>query len=396
LNIVFVSTLKGSPWGGSEELWAGACSRAIDDGHHVLVSRYEWPETPPKLAALKHRGAELVLRPRRPSKLARLFPRPDWLRQIAAFNPDVVCISQGGAYECAGHRSARPLIRWLSRSNSAAVNLIQFNSRDAGVGARAAGYARWLYRRADVNAFVAQENAEIASERLGMSIPRTRVVVNPVNLSDRSALAWPRSSAQQDIIRFATVARIDARTKGHDLMIDALSRPEWKARSWTWSLFGHGPDEHRFREHADRVGIGDRLKFCGHVSDIRSVWAGHHALLLPSRAEGTPLAMMEAMLLGRPVLVCNVGGCASWVDDGIEGVIAPSATPEEVQKALDRLWMRHPEWPVMGEHARERAKRQLGPDPEREMLNVLLEAAAARRSSSSVHSPGPLPFSLLP
>lgn len=396
MNIAFVSTLKGSPWGGSEELWTAACHRALDDGHRVLVSRYAWDEEPAKLTGLRERGALIVPRPRRPSKLARLFPRPSWLRQIAEFTPDVVCISQGGAYECAGHRSARPLIRWLARRDCAVVNLIQFNSRDAGVGVKAAEYARWLYRRAAANAFVAQENADIAAERLGTPIPRTVVVVNPVNLSDTSALAWPPADpARPDEVRFATVARVDARTKGHDMLIDALARPEWKARRWTWSLFGHGPDEQRFREHAVRAGIGDRLIFRGHVDSIRSVWAEHHALLLPSRAEGTPLAMMEAMLLGRPVLVCNVGGCAGWVSDGEEGVIAPAAVPERVAEALDRLWAARERWPEMGAKARERAARQLGPDPGRDMLRLLTDAASSRSAREAI-DPGPLPFSLLP
>lgn len=374
MNIAFVSTLKGSAWGGSEELWTAAAGRALDRGHRVFVSRYQWDQTPAKLAALIARGATPSFRPRRTSRLMRLLPiAPSWLGEIRAFKPDVFCISQGGAYECAGHRSMGPLLKWLGRSGQGGgagvgvMNLIQFNSRDAGVGSAAAARARWLYERAACNAFVAQENADIAAERLGMPIPRSRVVVNPVNLTDLTPIPMPPSTP----IRFATVARIDCRTKAQDVLFKALARPEWLKREWSLSLYGHGKDEAMLRDLARSLGVGERVRFAGHTEDIRKVWAEHHALLLPSRAEGTPLAMVEAMVLSRPVLVCDVGGCAGWVSDGVEGAVSPECSVHAVGAALDRLWSWRESWGPIGEAARARAVRQLGPDPGGALLDVL-------------------------
>lgn len=384
MKIAFVSTLKGSPWGGSEELWTAACLRARADGHGALVSRYEWDEIPPKLTELERAGAKVSFRPRRPNKIARLFPRPAWLREIEAFDPDVVCLSQGGAYECAGHRSARPLIKWLGRSRAALVNVIQFNARDTSLGTAAAGYARWLYERASANAFVAQENIDMAAERLGIAIPRALVVNNPVNLRDRSALAWP--SEVDGVARLACVARLDARTKGQDMLLEVLGRSEWKGRAWTLSLFGEGPDRGRYEEQIKGLGIADRVKFRGFTSDVRAVWAEHHALVLPSRAEGTPLAMLEAMLLGRVCMVCNVGGCAGWVDDGVEGFIAPRPVLEDVAAAMERLWQARERWREMGETARRRADRQLGPDPGADLLRLLMESAEKHRVQTGTHA----------
>lgn len=384
MKIAFVSTLKGSPWGGSEELWTAACLRARADGHGALVSRYEWDEIPPKLTELERAGAKVSFRPRRPNKIARLFPRPAWLREIETFDPDVVCLSQGGAYECAGHRSARPLIKWLGRSRAALVNVIQFNARDTSLGTAAAEYARWLYNRASANAFVAQENIDMAAERLGIAIPRALVVNNPVNLRDRSALAWP--SEADGVARLACVARLDARTKGQDMLLEVLGRSEWKARAWTLSLFGEGPDRGRYEEQIKALGIADRVKFRGFTSDVRAVWAEHHALVLPSRAEGTPLAMLEAMLLGRVCMVCNVGGCAGWVDDGVEGFIAPRPVLEDVAAAMERLWQAKGRWREMGETARRRADRQLGPDPGADLLRLLMEIAEKHRVQTGSHA----------
>lgn len=374
MRIAFLSTLKGTPWGGSEELWVAACDRALRAGHAALISRYEWPETPPKQAALIARGAVASLRPRRAGKIARLFPRPRWLREIESFNPDVICISQGNAYECAGHRSMRPLFRWLKRSDAALVNLIQFNSEDTGLGRAAAVRARWLYERAAASAFVAWDNHRLAEKRLDVKIHRAVEVRNPVNLTDTSPIAQPTDP----VIRFACVARIDARTKGQDMLLDVLGRAEWKGRAWSLDFYGAGQDQQRFADQAAKLGIADRVHFRGHFDDIRELWSHHHALLLPSRAEGTPLAMVEAMLLTRPCLVCAVGGCGDWVLDGDSGFLSPVPTTESVGAAMDRLWQARDRWPQIGEDARIRAQTLMGPDPGQAMLDVLIHAAQTR------------------
>lgn len=388
MKILFLSTLKGSPWGGSEELWAWACQRAIEQSHTSMISRYAWETTPARLTELGRMGAQVDLRPRRPGRIARLFPRPKWLRAIESFAPDVVCISQGGAYECAGHRSMRPLLRWLNTGrgkSTPVVNVIQFNAEDAGVGRAAAHHARWLYERAARNCFVAQGNIEIAERKLGMAIPRAQVVVNPVNLRDSSMIPWTTNRGADHPARFACVARLDQRTKGQETMLRILGTPAWKSRDWMLDFFGEGPDRERFERVIAETGIGDRVHFRGHTADVRAIWAEHEVLLLPSRAEGTPLAMIEAMMLGRPCMVCAVGGCAQWIDDGVEGFIAPEHSPEQVAAALERLWAARDRWPEMGEASRERALRQTGQDPGEVLLNLLVDAAAGTRLGEPGH-----------
>ena len=52
------------------------------------------------------------------------------------------------------------------------------------------------------------------------------------------------------------------------------------------------------------------VHFRGHVNDIRAIWEQNHLLVLPSRYEGLPLALVEAMWCGRPAVVTDVGGNA--------------------------------------------------------------------------------------
>jgi glycosyltransferase involved in cell wall biosynthesis len=100
--------------------------------------------------------------------------------------------------------------------------------------------------------------------------------------------------------------------------------------------------------------------------------------------------MIEAMLLARPALVCDVGGCAEFIRDGVEGFLAPSATPDHLAAAMDRAWTTRPTWPTLGAAARTRAQTLLGPDPARDFLNLLLSAPTAAHHPLTPPPPHPL------
>ena len=74
---------------------------------------------------------------------------------------------------------------------------------------------------------------------------------------------------------------------------------------------------------------------------------------MPSIAEGTPLALIEAMICGRPSVVTNVGGNSAIVKDGITGFIAQAPTTALLDQALERAWMEKNNWSVMGNRAHE-------------------------------------------
>lgn len=57
------------------------------------------------------------------------------------------------------------------------------------------------------------------------------------------------------------------------------------------------------------------VAFLGHVENVEDVWAKHNALLLPSRFEGMPLVVVEAMLCGRPCIATDVGGNSELIQE---------------------------------------------------------------------------------
>jgi glycosyltransferase involved in cell wall biosynthesis len=159
-------------------------------------------------------------------------------------------------------------------------------------------------------------------------------------------------------LRDSTLPRRDK-----DILFEVLNDPKWRNRDWRLSLYGKGRDEVYFQELSAFYGLDNRVTFCGQTEDIPEVWHPHHALVLPSRAEKTRLAMVEAMLCARPVIGTAVAGIPEWVRHGRSGFIANAPTVSSYAVALETVWQQRAEWRTMGAHAKEDALRLYDPAP---------------------------------
>jgi glycosyltransferase involved in cell wall biosynthesis len=118
------------------------------------------------------------------------------------------------------------------------------------------------------------------------------------------------------------------------------------------------------------------------VSDVAGIWDRNHLLLLPSRFEGLPLALVEAMWCGRPAVVTDAGGNAELCVDGETGFVAAAPMVGLYEQALARAWERRDTWKDMGKAARERVARVLPEDPIGDFCQQLLACASSHESTS--------------
>jgi glycosyltransferase involved in cell wall biosynthesis len=79
--------------------------------------------------------------------------------------------------------------------------------------------------------------------------------------------------------------------------------------------------EDSLKRLSNRLGLSGRVSFAV-VSRIEDIWASHQVLVMPSRVEGPPLVIVEAMLCGRPVVATDVAGNSEVVEDGVTGFLA--------------------------------------------------------------------------
>ncbi|MFT5199669.1 MAG: glycosyltransferase involved in cell wall biosynthesis [Planctomycetota bacterium] len=111
--------------------------------------------------------------------------------------------------------------------------------------------------------------------------------------------------------------------KGQDLAIEALGDPALNA----WQLLCVGPgDCTEYEALARKLGVHDRVRFVGARSDIPEVLASVKGLILPSRWEGMPYVVLEAMAAGKPVLAHPVDGARDVVQDGETGILCGSTS----------------------------------------------------------------------
>jgi glycosyltransferase involved in cell wall biosynthesis len=105
----------------------------------------------------------------------------------------------------------------------------------------------------------------------------------------------------------------------------------------TFLAAGEGSRRDRYEELARRAGA-DHLRFLGYVDDMRSFYAACDVLVLPSRSEGCPNVVLEAMAMGAVVIASDVAGTREVMRHGVEGLIYPIGEVGALAAELTRLW----------------------------------------------------------
>jgi glycosyltransferase involved in cell wall biosynthesis len=93
---------------------------------------------------------------------------------------------------------------------------------------------------------------------------------------------------------------------------------------------------------------------------------------MPSRSEGLPLVLLEAMAAGRPVIITNAGGNAEVVKDGETGFISEISF-SSLDAALEKAWAHRHQWEQMGKNAFQFIDQYLPAKPEADFANLVTE-----------------------
>jgi glycosyltransferase involved in cell wall biosynthesis len=172
----------------------------------------------------------------------------------------------------------------------------------------------------------------------------------------------------------ASVARLDPVAKGQDLLFHFLARPAWRKRAVELNLYGTGPCAQGMRRLAEHLQL-KAVHFHGFIEDVSVIWEQNHLHLLPSRIEGLPLSLVEAMWCGRPSVVTDIAGNTEVCDHGKTGFVAAAPAPEIFAQTMEEAWNRRGEWRKMGQAARLRAEQILPKDPVGQFSQQLISCA---------------------
>ncbi|MBV9743570.1 MAG: glycosyltransferase family 4 protein [Acidobacteriia bacterium] len=376
MRFTFISSMSGGPWGGSEELWSQAALRLRKEGHQVSACMPRWPQPSPKFLALGKEGIQLHTQPRYLHvsvrawhKLKRRLGQPKeesvWMKQQ---KPDLAIISQGGNGDG---------LSWMEISRDLHIPFVAIVQANTEIAWPADD---WWERLAAVYCSarrvfcVSRGNLKMLENQIAEPLPNATVVWNPYNVPADQPLGWP--AAVNGIWRMACVARLEPAAKGQDLLLQILSHSPWTERPLELHLYGSGNFERNLQRLAEKFQLKN-VHFHGHVKDVRRIWEQNHILVLSSRWEGLPLALVEAMWCERPAIVTDVAGNTEVCVDGETGFVAAAPAAKLLEEALERAWNCRSDWQRMGMAARARAEKLIPKDPVGDFCRQLQEVANA-------------------
>jgi glycosyltransferase involved in cell wall biosynthesis len=380
MKFAFISNQTYYPWGGSEELWSQAALRLKEEGHEVAASVIWWPQLSPRILELEKRGINLFFlkQPHHRSLPIRLWHKLKrqshfeeagfgWLQKQ---NPDLTVISQCGNSDG---------LEWMNFCNMAKlpfVTKVSNNYEGLWLPDSCLSKMAQSYRAAKKVFCVSTHNLKLLEFQIGENLDNGAICWSRYAVPPDHPTIWPQVDP---CWKLACVARLEPGAKGQDLLFKVLSQPRWQSRPVELNLYGAGPWEHGLRKMARMCELKN-VHFRGHVSNPEKIWKDNHLLVLPSRYEGLPLVLLEAMWCGRPALVTDVGGSAEICIDDETGFVVEAPTGKILGEILERAWEKRLSWQSMGEAARSRAEKIMPKDPVGEFCRQLIECVNHRRS----------------
>ncbi|MBL8859743.1 MAG: glycosyltransferase [Planctomycetes bacterium] len=181
--------------------------------------------------------------------------------------------------------------------------------------------------------------------------------------------------------RLACIGRLSAE-KGLFTLLDAAAVLAREGMEFEITLIGDGPMREPAVARIRELGLTQHVKLFGWGSnqDVKNAILDSRALVHPSYAEGLPVALMEALALGRPVVATYVGGVPELVRPGVEGWIVPAGCVSDLADALRAALTASPhDLARMGRNGRQRLGELHGPQAEVGKLNQELRAISRRR-----------------
>ena len=225
----------------------------------------------------------------------------------------------------------------------------------------------WLERKTDplgdITVCVSQAVLEFQSKKTGLPRGRFTVIPNGIDTARFARPLRPREEVRSelgipsDAKVVGAIGRLDPQ-KGYRYLIPAFAQVARESPDAELVIAGDGPERRRIRELADGAGCADRVHLVGRRTDVPDLLHAFDVFVMPSLYEGLPLALIEAMAAGVPVVASAVDSVpevlGAGAADGRLGRLVPPAQPGKLAEAL-RDTLDHPD-PERTDRARDRAR----------------------------------------
>lgn len=221
-------------------------------------------------------------------------------------------------------------------------------------------------------------NGEWGLRRLrGLGLdPSARGVKIVRNVLDLSMFVQsPRRLWRTGSVTIVTTAALDPR-KGVDVLLRACARIG-SGIDFRLVVFGDGSEKETLKQWVDEAGLSERVRFCGSVCqrDLARVLAEADIFVMPSRRDGAPNALVEAMASGLACVGTAVGGIPDLIEHEMSGVLVPPESPDALAQAISMLALSADLRRRLGEQASARVRRLYDPEANLGLIEEALVSA---------------------
>jgi glycosyltransferase involved in cell wall biosynthesis len=323
---VVVHSLAG---GGTERTAAAMANHWAAGGHQVTLITLDTPDTDRyqlSAAVSRHGLALMGPSPHAPAALRNNFRRIRRLRSV---------IRRAAPEQVISLTVEMNVLTLLACVGLAFDTIVceRTDPRHHDVGRVWSWLRRRLYRRSQAIVVQTQAVREVILPFAG----RAPVHVIP-NGVDAPPAAGPRTSEPLTGRKRIVGAGRLAPEKGFDLLIEAFAGIADRHPDWDLQIMGEGDHRHDLEELIRESGLSGRVNLLGWISEPSAVMTGADLFVLPSRFEGFPNALLEAMACGVASVSfrCD-SGPSEIIRDQVDGLLVPAEDTEALAAAMDRL-----------------------------------------------------------
>ena len=190
---------------------------------------------------------------------------------------------------------------------------------------------RWTYPFASKVVVLTQRTSDYFLSELRLP---TYVIPNPVILPSKFEEISTVESPKRSLIAMGRLTQ----QKGFDLLLKAFAKLKDKDPDWILTIFGDGELRPELEALRDKLKLQERVYFPGSVKNVYETFKQADIFVLPSRFEGFPSTLCEAMACGLPVIATDCpSGPREIIRDGIDGILVPSENIAALSAAMANL-----------------------------------------------------------
>lgn len=211
---------------------------------------------------------------------------------------------------------------------------------------------------------------------------RFEVIYPPFNLDKYDkAIRNAKSISPFAGKRIGFVGRL-SEEKSVNTLIDAMLIVNKSYPDAQLSIIGTGPMEKYLKKQCTDLNLNKMVRFEGYKSNSFESLREMDIFVLPSRTEGCPIVVLEAMAIGLPVIATNVGGNPELVNDGETGLLIPVEKPELMAAAIEKLLKNNDLANKLGQNGKRRAFTEFHPSFFTERLQKLYDHLISKSDRS--------------